>query len=134
MRADLLRFTITTSLTVLLVVASVIVWTTDSGGAAQTGGGVTSGQDLFLAKGCSGCHTISGVVDGGNTGPNLTRLSDRAATGVDGLDAEEYVRQSLLDPQAFIAPGFENAFVEMPTLPLTEDELETLTEFLLIER
>jgi hypothetical protein len=62
-------------------------------------------------------------------GPNLTDLAARAATQVAGLDARAYVRQSLREPDAFRAANMSNA--SMPVIPMTEEQLESLTEFLL---
>lgn len=59
----------------------------------------------FATGGCSGCHTIPNIRAAvGQLGPNLTGIGAAAATRVEGLSAEEYIRQSMLDPEAFIAP------------------------------
>jgi hypothetical protein len=50
---------------------------------------------------------------------------------VKGLTADEYVRESVLNPQAFIVAGFTG--IEMPTLALNADELDVLVGFLLSE-
>jgi hypothetical protein len=44
------------------------------------------------------------------------------------MEAEEYVRQSLLQPQAFLVEGYSG---EMPTLALSSNEIEMLIEYLL---
>ena len=86
---------------------------------------------LFRSKGCTACHSLQGVSETGQIGPSLTGLSERAADRIPGLSAEEYVRQSVLEPQAFIVEGFTG--IEMPTLPMTTAELEVLVEFVLSE-
>jgi hypothetical protein len=60
----------------------------------------------------------------------LTDLATRAAGRVEGLDAEGYVRQSVLSPQAFIVPGFETPF-SMPMLTVSDAELDAIVAFLL---
>ena len=82
---------------------------------------------MFNARGCIGCHTVNG--SGGGIGPDLTHLAARAGSRVDGLDADAYVRQSIREPQAFLVPGFEGA--RMPTLPLSDTELDAVVQFLL---
>ena len=57
----------------------------------------------FAAGGCSACHVIPNVMGAvGQLGPDLSTIGTVAATRVDGQSAEEYIRQSLLDPQAYI--------------------------------
>jgi hypothetical protein len=71
------------------------------------------------------------VVAGASFAPDLEGLSARASDRVAGLTAEDYIRQSVLDPQAFIVDGYTN--IQMPTLPLNTAELDALVEFLLGE-
>jgi len=88
------------------------------------------GALLFSAKGCVGCHTHAALPNARlQIGPDLTGLPDRTATRVTGLDAGAYVRQSLRQPQAFIVSGYTS--IRMPDLHLTDDEIESLTAFLL---
>jgi len=87
------------------------------------------GAILFAVKGCVGCHIHSALPSSRmKAGPDLSSLAERAGTRVAGLDARAYVRQSLRDPRAFVAPGYGE---QMPELRLTEEEIESLTGFLL---
>jgi len=54
------------------------------------------GKVLFETRSCSGCHAI--VQGHENIGPNLFGLSDRKSL--------EYIRQSIVSPNAIIADGF----------------------------
>jgi cytochrome c oxidase subunit 2 len=92
-----------------------------------TGPGV-DGRTVFLTKGCTGCHSRDGEPGGAAVGPDLTDLAARAGSRVPGMEAEEYVRQSLLQPQAFLVEGYSG---EMPTLALSSNEIEMLIEYLL---
>ena len=96
-------------------------------GATLTGSGL-DGRTVFLTKGCTGCHSRSGEPGEAAVGPDLTDLAARAGSRIPGLEAEEYVRQSLLEPQAFLVEGYSE---EMPTLALSSNEIELLIEFLL---
>jgi cytochrome c551/c552 len=88
------------------------------------------GRMLFMTKGCVGCHVHPAVARSRmSVGPNLSGLTERAGARVPGLDARAYVMQSLREPQAFVVPGFEP--VPMPDLRLTDEEVESLTAFLL---
>jgi cytochrome c oxidase subunit 2 len=86
------------------------------------------GRTVFLTKGCNGCHSRDGEPGEAAVGPDLTDLAARAGSRIPGLEAEEYVRQSLLEPQAFLVEGYSE---EMPTLALSSNEIELLIEFLL---
>jgi cytochrome c551/c552 len=87
------------------------------------------GRLLFATKGCVGCHTHASLPNARmQIGPNLTALADRAATRVAGLDARAYVRQSLREPGGYRVPGY-NAV--MPDLGLSDEEIDSLTAFLL---
>ncbi|MPZ52047.1 MAG: c-type cytochrome [Acidimicrobiia bacterium] len=128
MRASSLHLFVSTGLAIILVGASVLVWVVDPAVVQEES---IDGEDLFMAKGCGSCHQILGLSEG-SIGPDLTALAEVAATRVEDLTAEEYVRQSLLDPQAFVVPA--SSVTEMPTLPLAQSEVDVLVEFLLESR
>lgn len=92
-----------------------------------------AGRQLFISLGCTACHTISSIPEAiGVLGPNQDDVATRAATRVEGLSAEEYIRQSILDPSAFVVSGFPD-FV-MPQdygTRLSEKELNDLIAYLL---
>ncbi len=54
------------------------------------------GASLFQAMACGGCHIVNG--EGGAVGPDLTNVYAE--------QGEDYVRESILDPEAAIAEGF----------------------------
>jgi len=132
MRSDHIGILFGLTVVVLLAAASAVVYATDEiSGEPDLGAKAArplDGESVFQAKGCTACHSREGV-SGGQIGPNLTGLADRAGDRVVGLTAEEYVSQAVLDPQAYIVDGFTG--VNMPTLPLSDEELEALTGFLL---
>lgn len=73
-------------------------------------GDAARGQALFNSEqpladgrpaGCQGCHT------GGSTiAPDIQGIATRAATRESGLSAEQYLHQSIVQPDAFVVPGF----------------------------
>ena len=90
---------------------------------------VERGALLFAVKGCVGCHMHSAIPDARmQVGPDLSALADRAGSRIAGLDAGAYVRQSLREPGAYGAFG---GYVAMPDLRLNDNEIESLTAFLL---
>lgn len=93
-------------------------------------GGI-DGPFLFVSRGCGGCHVIEGVPGAvGVTGPELDGVGTRAVTRVAGQSAEEYIRESILKPDAYVVPGYDNVMQ-----PLFEgrpaEELDILVEYLL---
>ncbi len=85
------------------------------------------GRLVFSTKGCSGCHTIEGTSTA-TIGPDLTHIATVAATRKALLSAEEYIKESIEEPGAFVVEGFEPL---MPKLAIAEGELEDLLAFLL---
>lgn len=88
------------------------------------------GTLLFAGKGCTGCHMHTSFPNARmQIGPDLSGLADRAASRVAGLDARAYVWQSLREPGAYRAPT--SSTVLMPDLHLSDEQIESLTAFLL---
>ncbi len=121
---------VTTAIVVLLIGATIAVYAFDPATGESPTTAAIDGRTVFLTKGCTSCHSIDGVSETAQIGPDLTGLADRATDRVSGLAAEDYVHQSVLDPQAFIVDGYGPL---MPTLPLNTEELDALVEFLLDE-
>jgi cytochrome c551/c552 len=91
-------------------------------------GATPPGSTLFQAKGCSGCHSFAGISTS-RVGPDLTRLFEEAGGRKADLSAEAYVRESIVDPQAFVVRGY--AGLLMPRLRLSDGEVDALVAFLL---
>ncbi len=68
-------------------------------------GDAANGEVVFVAPyGCSGCH---GSPDGSlpaAVGPNLGEIAEAGATRVEGYTAAQYIYESILNPNAFVAP------------------------------
>lgn len=92
---------------------------------------VALGQAAFAEAGCVACHTVSGVSTG-IVGPVLDGLASRAGETVAGLSAEEYIRQSILEPNAYIVDGFtEGIMLGTFSETLGEEQIDSLVAFLL---
>ncbi len=89
-----------------------------------------SGEALFAQQGCSGCHRTGPETDA-LVGPGLGGLKDRAAARVEGLSAEEYVRQSIVEPKAFVVDGFDAVMLTTFGDIMSADEIDALVEYLL---
>jgi mono/diheme cytochrome c family protein len=103
----------------------------DEGALASAGlAQAKSGTQIFTAAGCAGCHTFGPAKSSGTIGPNLNELKTQAANMEKGKSADEYIRESIEDPGAFIVKGYPNA---MPSFKgrLTDAQIKTLIDFLL---
>jgi mono/diheme cytochrome c family protein len=95
-----------------------------------------AGQSLYFETtlgtnaGCRICHSL----DEGVTlvGPSLAGIETAAATRVPGLSAEEYLRQSIVDPDTYIVEGLPAGQMVPNYLDLlSEDGIENLVAYLL---
>jgi mono/diheme cytochrome c family protein len=103
----------------------------DQGALASAGlAQAKTGEQIFTAAGCAGCHTFSPAGSNGTIGPDLNDLKAAAAKYAKGKPPEDYVRESIAQPDAFIVPGFGNA---MPSFQgrLTDKQIQTLVDYLL---
>ncbi len=84
--------------------------------------------------GCTACHTIPNIPNAiGQVGPDLSKIGTDGATRQDGYSAEEYIRESLREPSAFIAPECPLGPCvagTMPQLTLDQSEIETIVSYL----
>jgi mono/diheme cytochrome c family protein len=102
----------------------------DEGALAQAGlAGATTGEQIFTAAGCAGCHTLAKAGANGTIGPSLDELA--AAAGEQEGSPEDYVRESLLDPDAVVAEGFQSGVMPSYEGRLDDEQLQTLVEYLL---
>lgn len=92
---------------------------------------IALGRLAFIQQGCSGCHTIENISQA-VTGPILDGLASRAGGQVDGLSAEEYIIQSILEPNAFVVEGFNEGVMPQNFGELIpEDVFDSLMVYLL---
>lgn len=66
------------------------------------------GSQLFVSVGCNACHSLDAEVT--IVGPSMAGIADRATTRT-SLSADDYLRQSINEPEAFIVPDFPNSMV-----------------------
>ena len=97
---------------------------------AAAGGPATAATDpleIMRANACLGCHVFEG--EGVQLGPSFDGIGTR-------VDAD-YIRESILDPAAGAAGGFETMTGLMPPIfgnQLTASQLEIVVQFLVNQR
>jgi mono/diheme cytochrome c family protein len=88
------------------------------------------GAEVFHAKGCAECHDGPGWDSPIGIGPSLREAAAWAGARVADTSAEDYVRQSVVAPQAFRSPLVADGF-EMPTITVSAEELDALVAYVL---
>jgi len=88
----------------------------------------SQGQAKFKTI-CANCHstTPETII----VGPSLAGVALRAGDRIQGMDAEAYIRNSILDPRAYIVEGFPKNL--MPTNfgeEFSQEEIDALVAYL----
>ncbi|MBX3066630.1 MAG: c-type cytochrome [Anaerolineae bacterium] len=99
---------------------------------AGTGGGdASAGMQVFTALGgCSSCHDTSAGIT--IVGPTLKGIAARAAERKPEMTAEQYLHESIVDPNAFVVQGFAQGL--MPTTfksTLSEKQINDVVAYLM---
>ena len=94
---------------------------------------VARGLLLYNQSGCAGCHVIEGISVGA-VGPNLTSIGEIAADRVDGYTAEEYIRQSIVNPSAYLVEGYDDLMLKTFADTISDVQLDDLVAFLLAQK
>ena len=86
-------------------------------------------EEAIRKHGCGTCHII--LEEEGDMGPPLKGIGDAAAGRVEGMSATDYIRESILDPNAFLVEGFEADLMPADLAEqMTARELEMIVKFL----
>jgi cytochrome c oxidase subunit II len=89
-----------------------------------------AGKAVFASNGCASCHTLKDAGATGTTGPDLDKLPAYAKQA--GKPLEDFVRESIVDPNAYVQPGYpKNVMPSFATLP--KDQLDSLVDYLVKE-
>lgn len=107
------------------------------GGDGDTGGtgagDPAAGETVYnevASPACSTCHSLEPGVT--LVGPSLSNIGAEAGGIVSGQSAEEYLRESVVEPNAYVVEGFPANV--MPTnygSQLTEQQLTDLVAYML---
>jgi cytochrome c oxidase subunit 2 len=88
-----------------------------------------SGLSVFNDNGCSSCHTLSAAGASGKVGPDLDKLVAYAKQAHQPLD--KFVQQSIVDPGAYVQPGFSNLMPSNFGTAISKADLGSLVTFLI---
>jgi len=109
---------------------------------------IERGKEVFQTFGCFACHSIEALgIRGGQRGPDLSGVGKLAENRKQGLSAEAYLKESIIDPRACFTPLPDSGLTEClstadpaktypPLMPpelgarLSEEQLNDLIAFL----
>jgi mono/diheme cytochrome c family protein len=99
------------------------------GTVAQGPTGSAAGKALYDSNGCGGCHTFKPAASTGKVGPDLDNLAADAKKANRG-SLEQYTRESIEDPNAYIVAGFPKGVMPAFKGKLTDSQINELVTFL----
>jgi mono/diheme cytochrome c family protein len=101
--------------------------TTTSAAPPATKGDAAAGKSLFTAQGCNACHTFKPAGATAKVGPDLDKVAADAQKANRGT-VEQYVAESIKDPNAYVVPGFPKGV--MPAFSsLSDKQVNDLVAF-----
>ncbi|HSC48824.1 MAG TPA: cytochrome c oxidase subunit II [Gaiellaceae bacterium] len=99
-----------------------------AGGGGASGSTSAAGKTLFVSNGCNGCHTFKPAGASGTVGPDLDKLKESAQKAGQPLD--DFIRQSIVDPNAYVAPGYPKGVMPQTFASLPKAQLDALVKYL----
>ncbi len=96
------------------------------GGSAAAG---PPGLAVFQQNGCAGCHTFTPAQASGKVGPDLDNLAQEAKQANRG-SLEAFIEESIVKPQAYLAPGYSDAMPHIFGTQIPPDKLKQLVQYL----
>jgi cytochrome c oxidase subunit 2 len=93
---------------------------------------LAAGRVVFNKYGCGACHTLNDAEAGGVVGPSLNGIGDTAVKRVEGVEAIDYIRTSIVETNAYVVDGFSPGVMPADFGDrMTDEELDILAEYLL---
>jgi mono/diheme cytochrome c family protein len=90
---------------------------------------IARGRQVYQRLGCGSCHDPN--LFGQRSGPPLDHIGSVAAQRRPGMSPEEYIRQSITDPGAYVVPGYTDSMPRGLDRTLSPEDLDALVAYLL---
>jgi mono/diheme cytochrome c family protein len=125
----------------VLAVAVVVLAACGGGGEAESSsevldvGDPEAGREIYNTGGasavpCVTCHSLDGTE---LVGPSFKGISERAGERVEGMDAVDYLHQSIVDPSAYVVEGYEDVMNKTYEEQLSEEDINNVIAFLMTQ-
>jgi cytochrome c oxidase subunit 2 len=85
------------------------------------------GEYLYVKQGCNACHSVDGSVLIASSFMGMFGIVRQLESGDSVIADEEYIRKSILEPNADISKGFTPSMV---AYPLKEKDLNAITAYI----
>lgn len=128
---------------VMVVAAMVLAACGGGGGAASGGPNPEHGKQLYNSKtlgsasaaGCVTCHNYDATKGDDSKAPFTQGTAARAATRVPGLSAADYIRESIMTPDAYVVEKYKAGdMYQNWSKELSKQDIEDLIAYLLTEK
>ena len=90
--------------------------------------GPGAGLAVFNNNGCGSCHTFKPAAANGKVGPDLDDLAASAKKA--GVPLDQFVRESIVDPNKYIAPGYSPNVMPKTFGSLPKSQLDAVVSYL----
>lgn len=100
-------------------------WIAQQRDDADPGPDTEEGQELFAENSCAACHAVRGTDADGRLGPDLTHIASRRTLGAGVLDNTPENLRRWIDETWEVKEG-----ITMPPVPMSDDEVEAIAEYL----
>ncbi len=130
-------------LLVLTVAISLFLAACSSKPAGPVVGDAARGKQLYdsktlgtnSAEGCVSCHNYNEAAGKNDKAPYTAGTATRAATRVPGMTAEEYIRESILKPNAYVVETYkEGDMYQKWAAELNDQQIADLVAYLMTEK
>jgi cytochrome c oxidase subunit II len=99
--------------------------------APTSSNGAVDAKAVFASAGCAGCHTLAAAGATGKIGPSLDNITADAAKYGKGETPEQYVQESIDDPNKVIVSGFQPGVMpESFAQSLSKAEIDALVKLI----
>ena len=98
-------------------------------GKALSGTPGQAGKTVFVNNGCNSCHTLKAAGATAKIGPDLDKLPAEAKGA--GKPLEAFVHESIVNPNAYVAPGFPKNVMPQTFAQLPKAQLDALVQYLI---
>ena len=88
------------------------------------------GEKLYSEKGCVACHSLDGTIKVGPSWKGIFGKTEEMADGAKVPVDENYIRESILTPNAKIVKGFAGGVMPAFQGQVTEEQMNALIEFI----